>query len=815
MDKLNLQIRDGFLLAGTLKLKWPAVAAGIAGRRIEAGNAVAPPDGLSQEFADGPLRFRVRVIPRPGRFVKQVEITSDEALPTPDYVDVDFQTVDDPELSRRGYMAGGEPPKKDRPEEEGGGMMPGCGYPLIGGKYFVGLEHQAGFNIIEGPGTYRLRHYPVWTGNKLESIDAVFGVGDDPETAFGDYLDEIRLKNQSGPLFAFCSFWSDPYLGNYEYQVHIDNYRTYVKAFHRLGLRPDIYTLDAGWNDRQTFFLPKQDEIGGDPGLALLRREMNEFGSDLSLWISHNGPMGIDPAYLKKIGIAVGGGMSSTYCGEGYGVLMDAEFERLLKERFRFLAGPEIHAVHFKVDWDNDCASNPDFAEKYPTRNHVREASINAMNRIAAAIREVNPGAVIRNGWWPSPWWLCHANHFFLPDSGDSEYAALPAKNQRSSAATHRDIQYYNVLRRDRSMVPLDSFDNHEFPHAMRNPFTEDPATWADTVWHAVMRGSSYLSWKQQPEALEDWQVEAMREIMEFARRYREHIFVRRGYMVLGHPGKGQVYGFVQPGNGSSWCVLRNPLSLPQSVKLENIVFPEAASIIQFYPDFRQYGAGEEIVLLAHEVKLMIFDARARKLPFAMPFQVGGSYEYRFPASLTVDDRVRPMVDAIYQIPALECSGQSVETTGGIQHFRFKVRAPYRLRNFELQFRLPDPARKLRIRLYSSRYEATSRTSSYAMPLTEIPYSSPGHGEKKNPDGFPDQSMRYFSVNAPQGGEAYYSLEIEGGEIGPAELELWAAGYEAPSREAIVLKEGPEGFEKGLPYPHPLGFPLSAQCKFG
>ncbi len=810
---MKIRISDGSLFVDSLVLKWPAVAVGIDGKRVEAANAVSAPEGLTQEFAEGPLRFKVTVIPNDGYFVKHVEITSSEAQPTPDYVDMDFQAVDDPSLARCGYIATYEPPKKDRPEEEGGGLMPGCGYPLIGRKYFIGLEHQAAFNTVEGPGTYRLRHHPVWKDGKLESIDMVFGISDDPETAFNDYIEKIRLKNQSGPLFGFCSFWSDPYIGNYEYQVHIDNYRTYVKAFHRLGLRPDMYTLDAGWNDRQTVFQGKA-EIGGDAGLLKLRQEMNEYGSELSLWVSHNGPMGIAPEYLKSLGIAIGGGQSSTYCGNNYAVMMDEKLEKLLTERFCQLAGPELNTIHFKIDWDNDCATNPDFDGKYPTRNHVREASVNAMNRIAAAVREVNPKIVVRNGWWPSPWWLCHANHFFLPDSGDSEYAMLPAKNQRNGASTHRDVQYYNVLRRDRSMMPLDSFDNHEFPHAMRNPFTEDPATWADTTYLAVMRGSSYLSWKQQPEAMEDWQVEAMGAIIEFARAYKDHIFVRRGYMVLGHPGKGEIYGFAQPGPGSTWCLLRNPLSIPQSVKLENIVRHEVASITQFYPDFRQYQTGQEITLLAHEAKILIFDTQARKLPFDQPFQVTGNFEYRFPASLNIDDRVRPMVDAIYQIPELVCSDQKVEKVDNGVDFYFKVRVPYRVRNFELQLKLPDPLRKLQLKIFSSRYEQATY-SGYAMPLTEMPYSKAGHGEHKNPDGFPEQVMRYFSAAAPQGGEAYYRLEIRGGEFDPTALELWAAGYEAPSREAVRLSEPPAGFEKGLPYPHPLGFPLCAKCNFG
>lgn len=810
---LETEINSRLLRLNETCLDWPAVAISINGRHIEARHSIAPPKGLSQEFVEGILRFKVSIKPNNGYFIKHVEITSNESLPTPDYVDIDFQRTDDDALASCGYRATYEPPKKDRPEEEGGGIMPGCGYPLIGKKYFTGLEHQAGFNTIEEPGAYRLRHHPIWNGNRLETINAVFGISNDPKSAFRDYLEKIRLKNQTKPLFAFCSFWSDPYLGDYEYQTHLDNYLTYINAFRQLNLHPDIYTLDAGWNDRQTIFHPKSDALGGDAGLRKLREEINTFGSDLSLWLSHNGPMGITPEYLTSLGVSVGSGQSSTYCGEGYGVLMDEKLEKLLTARFCQLAGPEINATHFKMDWDNDCATNPEFNEKYPTRNHVREASINVMNRIAAAIRKVNPKIIIRNGWWPSPWWLCHANHFFLPDSADSEYSTLPAKDQRNSSSTHRDIQYYNVLRRDHSMVPLDCFDNHEFPQAMRNPFTGNPAIWTDTAYLAIMRGSSYLSWKQQPEALEDWQVEAMREIIEFARCYQKNIFVHHGYMTLGHPGKGEIYGFAQPNTDSTWCLLRNPLCIPQTVKLGNIVRHNVASIIQFYPDFREYHSCEEITLLAHEVKVLIFNTQIQRLPFDVPFQVFGNYEYRFPASLNINKEVRPLVGTIYQIPELMCSDQKVEKVNHKTSFYFKLRVPYRMRNFEIQFRLSDPDRKLHIKIYSSRYDQAFH-SSYAIPLTEIPHSNPGHGEQKNIAPFCEQPMRYFSAAAASGGETYYRLEIHDDKFDPATLDLWAAGYEAPSRNAVLLNSPPTGFNKKLPYPHPFGFPVCIKCDF-
>ncbi len=820
MNKSEFGIEGNRLVVGEFELDWPAIKISIGGKIaniIAAHTPLVDSNKISQKFTAGSLKITVSICKSPKYFIKRVVISSEKNLPTPDYVDVDIQTIPDPKLSQRGYIATAAAPKRQGAEEEGGGLMPGCGYPLIGRQFFVGLEHQAAFNTIEEQNdqnsSYRLRHYPQWCGQELECVDAVFGISSNPEEAFHDYLDEIRLPTLKKPLFSFCSFWSDPYIGNYEYEVNAENYLSFVKAFHNLGLRPDVYTLDAGWQNRQTIFEGKAS-FGGDQGLIELRHQINQYGSDLSLWLSHNGPMGIAPEYLNSLGIETGAGESSTYCGDAYGVLMDEKLEKLLCERFCQLAGPEFKSVMFKIDWDNDCATNEKFAEKYPTRNHVRQASINVMNRIVAAMRLVNPDVIIRNGWWPSPWWLCHATHFFLPDSGDSEYSMLPAKNQRASSATHRDIQYYNTLRRDRSAVPLDCIDNHEFPHALRNPFVETPAAWVDNLWLAVMRGSTYFPFTLQPESLEDWQAKTMRAIMEFSRRYADKIFVPRGKMILGHPGKGEIYGFLLPSEERSWCLLRNPLPLPQRFKFNatELAGHSVKSAIQFYPDFR-HQADNEIVLGAHEVKVFTFEENEVKPLFEHPFQIIDEKLF-FPASTLFNAEIRPDVAPTYQIAELKFSEQKFELGDGRLSLFFKLLAPYRMRNFELQFKLNGTnTEKLKIQLKSSRYQ-NNVSSSYTIPVTEISFSKPGHGESKNPDGFPLQDARYFSAPAPQGGEAYYRLDICGGAVETSQLELWASGHEGWSRQALKGINAPYIFEQGAPVQHPDGFPLSIQCKF-
>jgi hypothetical protein len=797
----------------TLQLQWPAVRVCLQGRLITPSRPIAGPlltkRSMTQTFEENALRFEVSIALTEGPWLKKrVRIFASETLPTPEYVDMDFQRLPDCDLRLCGYRAH-DSLEAENGEEEGSGGMPGCGYPLIGRRFFVGLEHPAGFNLLENGPAYRLRHYPIWQGTELESVDAVLGWADDPREAFADYLDSIRLPALDKPLVSFCTFWSDPYIGNNEYDVRLEAYEAFFKAFAKLGLRPDVFTLDAGWNERQSVFQSKKD-VNGDAGLLQLRDLARELGSELSLWLSHNGHMGIAPEHMSTQGLHVGAGTSAAYCGEGFGVMMDRPFVETLKARFGDLVS-KIGAVHFKIDWDNECASNDAFHERYPTPHHVRQASLNAYFEIARHLRALDPQVITRNGWWPSPWWLSEANHFWLPQSGDCEYAALPSKTQRDAASTHRDLMYYNVLQRDQTPVPLDCFDNHEFPDAPRNPFGNEPASWCNAVWLSFLRGSTYLAYTLLPESLEDWQVESLKSIMAFCRRHSKRIFVKRGRMILGHPGRGEVYGFLQPGPTESWCVLRNPRPLPQTLSFDaaELCFHPVAQTRQFYPHHQELNPSGGLTLLPHEVKILIFDSVASPLAYEHPFQIetkGSEISCRFPASLTISDTIHPLVHPVQQSAPLGCDAFASENDGAKSIFYWTLTSPSRTRNLEVQGLFKGPATgRVNLAAYASRYPGNHH-SQCALPVTWLTPGRPGYGEQRNLKDTCADDERYFSIPVPDGGRFYLTLEVEGLDAQTTLAEAWLTGYEAPSREGIVNPEAAGRFQDCLPYQHPLGF---------
>ncbi|MCK5806316.1 MAG: hypothetical protein KAI66_26025, partial [Lentisphaeria bacterium] len=623
-DVLSLELTDDLLRVQRLDesvqfdFSWPALRVSIDGELVAlVAESAAMGDGtaIRQDFSGGGMHVSVSLHLSGNEWLrKRVRVRADSALSTPDFLETDRQLVPDESLRVCGYSAS-TPIMTSGSDEEGAGYMPGCGYPVIGQTIFFGLEHPAGFCCLEDESTVALRHHPTWVDGELSVVDEVIGIGADARALFAEYLDSIRLPPLGKPLLAMGTFWSDPYLGDREYAVSLDAFRRFFQAFEALGIRPDLLTLDAGWNERQSVFQSKED-VGGDAGLRELRGIAEAMGAQLSLWISHNGPMGVDTEFLAGEGMAVGEGPGAAYNAGEYGVMMDPAFEGMLRDRFVALIR-DVGAVHFKIDWDNECATNPDFAERYPTRHHVRQASIDAMIRIAADMREALPGVVTRNGWWPSPWWLMHTSHLWLTHSGDSEFIALPSRTQRDSATTHRDYMYHCLLQRDQAAVPLDCFDNHEMPDATRNAFVEEPVSWMNAVWLSFLRGATYIPYTLMPESLETWQAESLRDVMAFCRHHAERIFVSRGRMCLGDPARGEVYAFVQPSAGQTWCVLRNPLPIPQKIVFdaEALHGGAVADALQFYPCFERLPTNGGVTFGPHEVRIVILSEQRFALP--------------------------------------------------------------------------------------------------------------------------------------------------------------------------------------------------------
>jgi hypothetical protein len=190
-----------------------------------------------------------------------------------------------------------------------------------------------------------------------------------------------------------------------------------------------------------------------------------------------------------------------------------------------------------------------------------------------------------------------------------------------------------------------------------------------------------------------------------------------------------------------------------------------------------------------------------------MAKQINGNFEYSFPASLTVNDQIKPLITELNQIPEMKFFDVSREATGNNLMYSFGLKTHYRQRQCALQLAIHSHSKSPQVKACGSRYPGAAG-SMYTLPVTMIPVNAPGYGEQRNLDYDPENSgISYYTINIPDGGEFFYKLEISG-LVPEDKVEIWATGWEAPSREKMVMAKGPANFKSksSLPFQHPLGF---------
>ena len=69
-----------------------------------------------------------------------------------------------------------------------------------------------------------------------------------------------------------------------------------------------------------------------------------------------------------------------------------------------------------------------------------------------------------------------------------------------------------------------------------------------------------------------------------------------------------------------------------------------------------------------------------------------------------------------------------------------------------------------------------------------------------------DRNQKFFAARVADGGEAFYRVIFSGIDPQNAGIEVWAAGYEAPSRGSILIDKAPHAFDQCQPYQFPKGF---------
>ncbi len=750
-------------------------------------------------------------------FRKQLLLRAQPGIPTLDRVWVDIQSDPPLPLRRVGYGLRGGPDAEQQAGLDTYAEQPGCGYPVYAGDWFFGIEHPSAFAVPDDG--LELYHHPVWdeTGT-IESFPAVFGAATDHETvpqAFMDYVWDIRNPRLSRPLFTITTGWSTRAVGGGDYVCSFESIDAFLEAMLAIGLRPDALAVDAGYFDRASLFHGKGDDER-DSKLIALCEKCSSNGLKLSLWVSHNGRTGLNMDWIGQQGWSIGDG-PGTYHGMDFVVMMQPSFEEALARRFERLVG-DVGVDHLKIDWDNECATAPEFSEVHPTHDHVREASLKVFNRIDRRMRAQNPDLVTRNGWWPSPWWLQGADHVWLVNSGDLEYAMWPSRTQRDRDNTHRDAMYYQITRKAETPVPLDAWDNHGFADAVDNPFYTEPHTWLDNLVLQFTRGTTYLHMPFCPEKLRQWQADYTQAALDWLHHHADELGTRHARMVLGNPAYGEIYGFLHPSADRAWLVLRNPSVEPQSVELPLTEWLgyEPGTVRQVHPYWHDLEQ-RAVQLLGHEVLLLDISREPQPEVSPIPgvqFMVrpcGAGYEYCFPGNRKLTDEIGPTVHPDMQIPEIDIEKTADEAIEGGWRLQWYAGVPHRFERAEVLVTVRGPQHVLdglTVRAGNCRYRGVDMRH-FAAVTRIFRKETRGYGTQRflPPVGPRERDDYVFAV--PDGGWSSLTVDILGDGANELQFEAWLIGYEAPARQTITTEKAPAGGPL-LPS-HPYGFSRCAR----
>ena len=829
-DALSLSWRDGALhvknhLSGCARvLDFPAFALELSGERLGPEGftlevAEARPDGVTFSYTHAEAGVRATVTyslqgDEPW-FRKRVNLRGPDGAPTPGRLWVDRQLAPPEPIRRVGYGLRGGPDGGEQSGLDTYAAQPGCGYPVYAGDWFIGLEHPAGFTV-PGDGLELCQH-PTWgEDGTIESFAAVYGAAADHShvpAAFMDYVWNIRNPRLTAPFITMTVGWSTRYLGAGEYLESFESEEAFFEGMLELGLRPDAFALDAGYFDRRSLYRHKTDDEDDTRFLAL-RDRVAEEGMDLALWVSHNGPVGFDMEWIKAQGWKTGEGPGTPYCSGEFVVMMQPEFEDALGARFEELVG-RLGTRHLKIDWDNECATCGEFAGRYPTPEHVREETIKAFNRIDGRMRARNPELITRNGWWPSPWWLAGADHVWLVDSGDCEYASWPSRTQRDRDITHRDASYHQIFQRAETPLPLDAIDNHGFADALANPFADKPHTWLNNVVLGFTRGTTYLHVTVCPEDMRQWQADTLQQALEWMRFHADELGTPGTHMVGGSPAAGEVYGFLHPSADSAWLVVRNPSPEPQRfwVSVADWIGYAPRTIRQVYPFWQDLEPLKAITLLGHGVRLIWLEARETPDPSPIPgapFMVEAgqaSFDFSFPGARPLADGIGPTAHESMQMPEIVADETFADAIEGGRRLQWHVGIPHRMERPELYLRLRGAqvaldAADIQVRL--DRYRTGDRGHTIAAQRI-FRNEGRGHGTSKwlPPVGPRDRDDYAFGLH--DGGYASITADITGDACEELQIDAWITGWEAPARRTIQGEAGPA--DGPLLPVHPYGFP--------
>ena len=471
----------------------------------------------------------------------------------------------------------------------------GPGQPVYVGDLFFGVEYPSARNAVEQGRV--VCDYPVGlrAGPRgYTSESAVIGTAEAGRVRdrFLAYLDRVR----SFPVRPFLLYntWYD--LRNYSDQEVLRTLARFPPDFQLQSV-----VLDDGWDDFHKLWSPDPQRF--PQGFAPLHSALETHGAKLGLWMSPLGGYSLN--LLRRLFFSLGQGFEKSplgFCiaGKHYSQWFQNQMLKSVRED---------GIAYFKLD--NLTARCP-----FPQHGHrvgrfgqagLSDAFIAVMDAVKAAKPEVVLN--ITRGAWLSPWWLKHCDVVW---PGGLDYWFAGAGSKRQQSITYRDTVLYKRLRIEQAQFPIHSLMTHGIIKGQLQDLGDRGENLRDFQDDATMYfGRGVMMWELYltPATLsaEEWRF--LEKTIAWAGKNAE--LLQNSRMVLGDPGRGEVYGYAHRRGPTGLLVLRNPAATEQCLKLDWSILlgQEFVKIRQVEIIYPEAGARHALPLLQDDHQNLVLPA--------------------------------------------------------------------------------------------------------------------------------------------------------------------------------------------------------------
>jgi sugar phosphate isomerase/epimerase len=483
---------------------------------------------------------------------------SDSFFFRPVSVAITFELRDnDHFLRRRLEMTSNQPLPLRRVEAwivglPGKAIHQGFGEPVFLEDTFWGLEFPAAENSYHDGAVHLVQH-PGRTIGSFISKTAVLGVSEPGRVAqrFQQYVESFRVTPEKTALFVnYNTWWTLMPPTEKNCLELVDLFRR--KLFEPYGESVDTFTLDDGWDDKNSLWAIRGDRF--PHGFGPLVKALAGIHARLGIWLSPSSGYSHAP-WLSTHGYE--GNSNPWFCCQS-----GPNYRKAIIARVCELAR-QYQVAFFKFDGFSATCDAP--GHGHLPGPYAQEANVDAYIELLGAVRAVRPGIYLDPtcGIWLSPWWLRYADSLWGSVSGDYPDIIVPAPILRDSATTTRD----GVFRQRCAEHP--GYPPAAIEHLGIIVIT--PEKWEDNAMIVAGRGCRLLTLYIDPKFFvkgdRDWAFLAslLRWVRHNARTLQQIT------PILGDPMRREPYGYAHFHRERGILALRNPFVEPRvaEVKLD------------------------------------------------------------------------------------------------------------------------------------------------------------------------------------------------------------------------------------------------------